>query len=68
MYISETAAASGLKIGRLQTANSVNESKLVFNVKVISGPWPKVIYIRKLKSVFLRNHRVIFNQILYVSF
>ena len=66
MYISETAAASGLKIGRLQTANSVNESKLVFNV--ISGPWPKVIYIRKLKSVFLRNHWVIFNQILYVSF
>ena len=44
MDISETAAASGLKIGRYRH-NSVNESKLVFKVKVISCPWPKVIYI-----------------------
>ena len=44
MDISETAAASGMKIGRYRTY-SVNESKLVFKVKVISCPWPKVIYI-----------------------
>ena len=38
MAISETAAASGLK-----STNSVNESKLVFKVKVISCPWPKAL-------------------------
>ena len=33
-----------------------------------SWPWPKVIYILKLKLAFLRNHWAIFYQILYVSF
>ena len=42
MDISETIAASGLRIG-IQTTNSVNESKSVFKVKVISCPWPKFI-------------------------
>ena len=46
MDISETVAAIGLKIPKyIQTTNLVNESKLVFKVKVISCPWPKVIYI-----------------------
>ena len=40
----------------------------VFKVKVISWPWPKVIYIQNLKLAFLRNHWANQSQILYVSF
>ena len=36
MDISETTAASGLKHLKMQTTNSVNESKWVFKVMVIS--------------------------------
>ena len=44
MDISETAAASGPKIGRYKQL--IQKMKLlVFKVKVISCPWPKVIYI-----------------------
>ena len=32
-----------------------NEDMWVLKVKVISWPWPKVIYIWKLKVAFLRN-------------
>ena len=40
----------------------------VLKVKVISWPWPKVIYIQNLKLAFLRNHWANQSQILYVSF
>ena len=44
MDISETAAASGLKIGRYKQL--IQKMKLlVFKVKVITCPLPKVIYI-----------------------
>ena len=33
-----------------------NEEMWVLKVNVISWPWPKVIYIWKLKLAFLRNH------------
>ena len=39
----------------------------VLKVKVISWPWPKVIYIWKLKLAFLRNDRAILNQILFCA-
>ena len=40
----------------------------VLKVKVISWPWPQVIYIQNLKLGFLRNHWASRSQILYVSF
>ena len=40
-----------------------NEDMWVLKVKVISWPWPKVIYIWKLKLAFLRNDWAILNQI-----
>ena len=40
----------------------------VLKVKVISWPWPKVIYIQNLKQAFLRNQWANQSQILYVSF
>ena len=40
----------------------------VLKVKVISWPWPKVIYIWTLKLAFLRNHLANQSQILYASF
>ena len=50
MDISETAAASGLKIGRYKQL--IQKMKLlVFKVKVTSCPWPKVIYM-KIKTCF----------------
>ena len=45
-----------------------DEDKWVLKVKVISWPWPKIIYIWKLKLAFLRNHLANQSQILYVSF
>ena len=45
-----------------------NEDMWVLKVKVISWPWPKVIYIQNLKLAFLRNHWANQSQILYVSF
>ena len=39
----------------------------VLKVKVISWPWPKVIYIWKLKLAFLRNDWAILNQILFCA-
>ena len=56
MDFSETIAACDLK------------GMWVLKIKVISWPWPKIIYIWKLKLAFLRNHWTILNQILYVSF
>ena len=37
-------------------SNWKNEHMWVLKVKVISWPWPKVIYIQNLKLAFLRNH------------
>ena len=37
-------------------------------VKVITWPWPKVVYIQKFKPDFLRNYWAILNLILYESF
>ena len=37
-------------------------------VKVITRPWPKVVYIQKFKPDFLRNYFADLNQILYESF
>ena len=48
--------------------NWKNEHMWVLKVKVISWPWPKVIYIQNLKLAFLRNHWANQSQILYVSF
>ena len=45
-----------------------NEYILVLKVKVISWPWPKVIYIQNLKLAFLRNHWANQSQILYKAF
>ena len=39
----------------------------VLKFKVISWPWPKVIYIWKLKLAFLRNDWAILNQILFCA-
>ena len=39
----------------------------VLKVKVISWPWPKVIYIWKLKLAFLRNDWAILNQMAQIS-
>ena len=54
----------------MEKTNWVHEGTCMWvcNVKVISWPWPKVIYIWKLKFAFLRNHWAIFNQMLFVSF
>ena len=60
--ISENIAASDLKIGRIY------EDMWVLKVKVISWPWPKVVYIQKFKLDFLRNYCTELNQILYESF
>ena len=48
--------------------NWKNEHMWVLKVKVISWPWPKVVYIQNLKLAFLRNHWANQSQILYVSF
>ena len=48
--------------------NWKNEHMWVLKVKVISWPWPKVIYIQNLKLAFLRYHWANQSQILYVSF
>ena len=40
----------------------------VLKVKVISWPWPKVVYVQKFKPNFLSNYWAILNQILYESF
>ena len=44
-----------------------NEDMWVLKFKVISWPWPKVIYIWKLKLAFLRNDLAIVNQILFCA-
>ena len=40
----------------------------VLKVKVISWPWPKVVYLQKFKPDFLRKYCVDLNQTLYESF
>ena len=40
----------------MQTTNWVYEGTWALKVKVISWPWPKAIYVWKLKHAFLRNH------------
>ena len=40
----------------------------VLKVKVISWPWPNVVYIQKFKPDFLRNYFANLNQIFYESF
>ena len=40
----------------------------VLKVKVISWPWPKVVYIQKIKPDFLRNYFVDLNQIFMKAF
>ena len=40
----------------------------VLKVKIISWPWPKVVYIQKFKPNFLRNYCVDLTQTLYESF
>ena len=49
------------------SANWVNEVEWVSKVKVILWPWSNIIQISKLKLVFLRNSRVIWNQSLCES-
>ena len=44
-----------------------NEDMRVLKFKVIFWPWPKVIYIWKLKLAFLRNNWAILNQILFCA-
>ena len=44
-----------------------NEDMWVLKVKVISWPWPKVIYIWRLKLAFLRNDWAVLNQILFCA-
>ena len=60
--ISETIAASDLKFGRIY------EDMWVLKFKVISWPWPKVVYKQKFKLDFLWNYCADLNQILYESF
>ena len=52
----------------MQTTYEVYDGMLVLKVNVISSPWPKAIYVWKLKHAFFRQHWAVFNQILYVSF
>ena len=51
-----------------QTSNWIYEDMWVLKVKVISWPWPKVVYIQKIKLDFLRNYCADLNQTLYKSF
>ena len=37
-------------------------------VKVITCPWPKVVYMQKFKADFLRNYFADLNKILYERF
>ena len=48
-------------------AKWVNEIEWVSKVKVILWPWSKVTQISKLKLVFLKNSRAIWNQSSYES-
>ena len=52
----------------MQTTDWVYEGMWVLKVKVISWPWPKAIYVLKLKHAFLRNKWAVFKQILFLSF
>ena len=49
-------------------ADILLEDIWVLKVKVISWPWPMVVYIQKFKLDFLRNDCSDLNQILYESF
>ena len=40
----------------------------VLEVKVITWPWPKVVYIQNFKPDFLRNYFADLNQNLYENF
>ena len=52
---SETIEACDLKVGRYRQLNDfMKVCKL--KVKVISLPWPKVVYVQKFKPNFLRNY------------
>ena len=59
---SETIAASDLKVSRSSHLNKY-EGMWVLKVKVISWPWPKVVYIQKFKPEFAD-----LNQFFYESF
>ena len=66
---SETIAASDLKVGRSRhLIEYMKICEYILKVKVITLPWPKVVYIQKFKPDFLRNYFADLNQILYESF
>ena len=44
------------------------EGMWVLKVKVISWPWPKVLYMQKFKPDFLRNYFADMNQIFMKAF
>ena len=64
----ESIAACDLKDGRCRQLIKVNEGMCVLKVKVISWPWPKVIYIWEFKLTFLRNCWCHFQYMFMVSF
>ena len=52
----------------MQTFNRVDEGKWALKVKVISLPWPKVIYMWKFKQAYLRNHWAILKNFFMLAF
>ena len=64
----ETVEACDLKVGRCRQLHVIELMK-VWKVKFISWPWSQGIqYIWKLRLVFLRNYKAIFNQIRMYTF
>ena len=51
-----------------QTSNWIYEGMWVLKVKVISWPWPKVVYIQKFKPDYLRNYCANLNQFFMSAF
>ena len=66
--ISETIAASDLKVSRSRHLIEYMKIYVSIEGKVISRPWPKVVYIQKFKLVFLSNYCADLIQTLYESF
>ena len=65
---SVTTAACDLKSGRWRLLIEFMEVSGYRRSRSFFWPWPKSIYLWKLKHDFLIKHWVVFNQILYVSF
>ena len=68
MDISEIIAANGLKIGRYRQLMQYMKVNEYLRSRSFLDLGPRSFTYENKKFVFLRNHWVSFNQILYVSF